>query len=134
VEPGLEAYLRDITHIAADGRAQPKPSGAVLDALVASNFHSPRRYREVRAPALALYAPSFLPMDASDPKAMQVSREWEARVMAEFRRASIERVRQELPNVQIREFPNTAHVSILVLEQEAIATAMREFLGGAGKR
>jgi hypothetical protein len=65
---------------------------------------------------------------------MQVSRDWETHVMAEFRRASLERMRRELPNVQIREFPNTTHVSILVLEQEAIAAAVREFLVEGGKR
>src|SRR5262249_53897519 len=69
--PGLEAYLRDITHIANDGRVQAIPSGAVLDALVASNFHSSRRYSDVRAPVLALYASSFLPLDGPDLKAMQ---------------------------------------------------------------
>src|SRR5262245_46379914 len=58
--PGLEAYLRDITQVQPDGRVQPVPSGPVLEALSASNASSPRDYRRVRAPALALYATSFL--------------------------------------------------------------------------
>jgi hypothetical protein len=125
---GLEAYLRDITRIDADGRVHPVPSGAVLDALFMSNANSSRNYRRVRAPALALYASEFLPMDAAEPASLEVSRRWESDVMAEFRRASIARLRLEMPHVLVRPFPKTAHMSILVLQQQAIASAVREFL------
>jgi hypothetical protein len=49
--------------------------------------------------------------------------------MTGFRRASIERVRHELPQVVVREFPNTSHMSILVLAQDTVTAAIREFLG-----
>jgi pimeloyl-ACP methyl ester carboxylesterase len=126
--PGLEAYLRDTTRIDPDGHVSPVPAGAVLDALSNSNANSSRDYRRVRAPALALYASAFLPMDPAVPVAMRVSQLWENQFMAEFRRASIERVRQELPRVVVTQFPDTAHMSILVLELKAIASAVRDFL------
>jgi pimeloyl-ACP methyl ester carboxylesterase len=132
--PGLEAYLRDITRVDPDGSVHPVPSGSVLEAVSASNAHSSRDYGRVRAPALALYAASFLPMDPSVPAAMRVSQDWEDQVMTAFRRASIERVRRELSHVVVREFPNTNHLSILVLDQDALAAAIREFLGHAGRQ
>jgi pimeloyl-ACP methyl ester carboxylesterase len=130
--PGLEAYLRDITRIDPDGRVHPVPSGAVLDALSVSNATSTRDYRRVQAPALALYATSFLPIDPAAPDVMRVGQAWEDHVMIAFRRASIERVRQELSHVVVREFPNTAHVSILVLAHDPVLAAIREFLGAVG--
>ena len=72
-------------------------------------------------------------MDPSVPAAMRASQVWEDRVMTAFRRASIERLRRELPQVVIKQFPNTAHISILVLEQNAVAAAIREFLRQVGK-
>jgi pimeloyl-ACP methyl ester carboxylesterase len=132
--PGLEAYLRDITTVASDGTVHPVPSGSVLDALAASNANSSRNYRDVKAPALALYAESFLPMDPSSPSSLQLSEGWESSVMASFRRTSIERASRELSNVVIQTFPKTAHMSILVLQQEPVTAAVKEFLGGAGKQ
>ena len=131
--PGLEAYLRDIIRVSADGTVHPVPSGPVLDALVASWASSSRDYRRVRAPALAIYSASFLPLDPAAPDAMRMSQSWEEHTMAAFRRASIERVRRELPSVVVREFPNTAHVSILVLAQDPISAAIREFLTTPGR-
>jgi len=132
--PGLEAYLRDITRLDPDGSVHPVPSGSVLDALLASNANSSRDYRRVRAPALALYAASFLPMDTADRDAKRVSQAWEDHVMVAFRRASIERLRRELSHLVVRELPNTAHMSILVLAQDPVAAAIREFLGAAGQQ
>jgi pimeloyl-ACP methyl ester carboxylesterase len=125
--PGLEAYLRDITRINRDGRVQPVPSGAVLDAVAASNAHSSRDYRHVRAPVLAIYASSLLPIDSAAPANTRMSEDWERHVMAAFRRDSIARVHSELAQVTVREFPRTAHMSILVLEQAAIVRAIEEF-------
>lgn len=129
--PALEAYLRDITRVDPDGSVHPVPGGAVLEALNASNANSSRDYRRVRAPALVLYAASFLPMDEAAPGAMRVSQSWEDRVMRAFRRTSAERVRRELSNVVVQEVPNTAHMSILVLAQDTVTAAIREFLGHA---
>ena len=123
---GLEAYLRDIVRIDPDGRVQPLPSGPVFDALAASNANSHRDYRRVRTPALALYAGSFFPVTLTTPGPV---RDWESRVMAPFRRASMERLQRELQNCVVREFPDTAHVSIGSLSPKALAVAIDEFLG-----
>jgi len=130
--PGLEAELRDIVRIEANGRIQPVPYGAALKAF--SNMHGSRDYRRVRVPALALYASSFLPMDPSDPAVMRRSQAWEDRVMAAFRRASIERLRRELPQAVVKEFPNTGHMSIVWLSQSAVEAAILEFLGQIGNQ
>jgi hypothetical protein len=110
------------------------PSGPILDALAASNANSSRDYRTVRAPALAIYAASFLPLDTAAPDVMRLSQSWEERVMGAFRTASIRRVRQELSHVVVQEYPRTAHMSILVLAQDSIGVAIREFLGSKDAR
>jgi hypothetical protein len=126
--PGLEAELRDMVRIEANGRIQPVPYGAALEAF-SSLATASRDYRPVKAPALALYASSFLAMDPSDPPFMRRSQAFEDRGMAAFRRASIERLRRELPQAVIKEFPNTAHMSIAWLDKTAVEAAILEFLG-----
>jgi pimeloyl-ACP methyl ester carboxylesterase len=126
--PGLEAELRDVVRIQANGRIQPVPYGAALEAF-SSLGKASRDYRSVRAPALALFASSFFPIDPSDPAVMRRSQAWEDRVMAAFRRASIERLRRELPHAEIKDFPNTNHMSIAVLNRSAVEAAILEFLG-----
>ena len=88
----------------------------------------------MRGPALALYAESFFQMDVAAPDAMRLSHTWEDRVMAAFRLASIERLKRELSHVVVREFPNTAHMSILALAKDAVTAAIRDFLGHAGQQ
>jgi pimeloyl-ACP methyl ester carboxylesterase len=132
--PGLEAYLRDITRIDPDGRVQAVPSGAVLDSLVVSWAHSGRNYRRVRAPALAVYAASFLPIDTAAPDVKLMGHEWEDRYMSAFRRASSERMQREMPHVVVRHFPHTAHMSILVAAGDSVVATIREFLTAASNR
>lgn len=126
--PGLEAYLRDVVRIDSAGGVQPIPAGAVLDSLVASNASSSREYAKVRAPVLALYASSFLPVDRDAPGRNNAREEWEDRVMRRFRRASIERVRREISNVVVRDVPNTAHMSIIAGAPDTVASVITTFL------
>ena len=82
----------------------------------------------VQAPALALYSPLFFETDRPDPAAAQAVTAWEREMMGPFRQASIQRIRQELQGVIIREIPNTTHFSIGFLDQESLVATIRDFL------
>lgn len=126
--PGLEAHLRDITRIASDGTVQVIPNEAVSEKLIASLAATGREYSRVRAPALALYSATLLDTDASDPQRAQAIATWEQQMIAPFRRASIDRIRQELPGVIVLEIPNTTHMSIGLVSEESVMATIRRFL------
>ncbi len=124
--PGLEAYLRDIVRVDPDGRVLPVPSDDTVAALFASLAAWPRNYRPIRTPVLALYATSFFPSGAAAP-ADDPPPGWEDRVMVPFRRANVERLHAEIPHAVVRQFPDTAHMSIAVLAEAPVVTAIRDF-------
>ena len=126
--PGLEAHLRDITQIGPDGTVQVIPNETVSERLFASLAATGRDYTRVRAPALALYSSTLLETDVSDPQRAQAITAWEQQMMAPFRRASIERIRQELPGVIVAEIPNTTHMSIGLINAESLVATIRGFL------
>jgi hypothetical protein len=58
--------------------------------------------------------------------------DWEQKYMAPFRAASIERVRRELPNVEIVKVPGT-HKDFVFTSRESVVSAMQRFLGRTEK-
>jgi pimeloyl-ACP methyl ester carboxylesterase len=126
--PALEAFLRDAVRIAPNGRVDPIPSIEVLTALMTTLGEWRRDYTKVRAPALAIYATSFFPVDRTDAELVKKLRDFEGRVVDPFRQASIARIRRELPNVQVVELDGRSHMSIGVIELEALAAAIKRFL------
>ncbi|UCG86204.1 MAG: alpha/beta hydrolase [Gemmatimonadota bacterium] len=125
---GLEAHLRDITRIASDGTVQTIPNETVSEKLLASLAATGRDYARVRAPALALYSSTLLDTDVSDPQRAHAITTWEQQMIAPFRRASIERIRRELPGVVVSEIPNTTHMSIGLVSEETVTATIRRFL------
>jgi len=125
--PAHEAYLKDVTRIGPDGSVQTIPTQAALQGLFGSLATTPRDYRRVRAPALALYAASHFGA-AADPEAAQAIATWEDQAMAPFRRASMDRIRDELADVTVIQIPNTNHVSIGLVQPDSLAATIRRFL------
>jgi pimeloyl-ACP methyl ester carboxylesterase len=124
----LEAFLRDAVRIEANGAVAPIPTLEVFKALLRTLGTWRRDYGRVRAPALALYASAFFPANRSDAVLAQKLRDFESNVMQPFRRASIERVRRELPDVTVEEIEGRNHMSIGVVDPKALADRIREFL------
>jgi pimeloyl-ACP methyl ester carboxylesterase len=124
----LEAFLRDAVRIDDNGAVSPVPSVKVFEALLHTLGTWRRDYTKVRAPALALYGTAFFPMDCSDVVLAQKLREFERNVMQPFRRASMDRIRRELPNVRVEEISDRNHMSIGVLTPDALAASIHEFL------
>jgi pimeloyl-ACP methyl ester carboxylesterase len=125
---GLEAYLRDTVSMSGEGALDSVMPDAVHDALFHTLATWPRDYVPVRAPALALYAPTFLSTEAATSSA---AHDFEYAVMVPFRRASIERIQHELAGVDVREIAHTSHMSIGVADPHALATMVSDFLVAA---
>jgi pimeloyl-ACP methyl ester carboxylesterase len=126
--PALDAFLRDAVRIEPNGAVDPIPSIEVFTALLKTLGEWRRDYRIVRAPALAIYATSFFPVNIADASLARKLCQFEDDVATPFRRASIERVRRELANIRIVELDGRSHLSIGVLEPEALAASIKSFL------
>jgi len=130
--PALEAFLRDRVQVADDGHVVSRTPNLVQRQLFAGLSGPPPPYARLRAPALALYASSFFPVDSPNPGRAFLARDFEERVAAPWRAASIARARRELAHgVTVRTLDGTTHTSIGVRDVEKLATTIDEFLRGA---
>jgi pimeloyl-ACP methyl ester carboxylesterase len=125
---GLESYLRDSAQPDADGKLHLKPTDEAWPALFATVGNWQRDYTKVQAPALALYATVFFPLDRSDPALVQKLRDFEQSTVVPFRRASMERIQRELRNVKVQQIADSSHMSIGVQQPKPLAATIRAFL------
>ena len=123
----IEAYLRDLVDIQADGTVKPVTSDSVSAALAEALFTNPRDYSRVRVPALAIYAETMLDMAQPDSAVRTKQRAWEEQFLGPFRAASVERVKRELKGVEVVRVRG-AHGDFLWTSTDQVAEAMRKFL------
>jgi pimeloyl-ACP methyl ester carboxylesterase len=129
--PGLEAYLRDRVHIGVDGRVAPRMPAPVQRRTFAALSGPPASYARVRAPALALYASSYFPLDSPNPGRAWLARDFEQRVVGPWRSASIAHAQRGLRNgVTVRRLEGTTQLSIGVRDVNALAALIEVFLTG----
>jgi len=126
----FEAYIRDLVVIQPDGTVRQRMSDSVAQALFTALVTDPWDYTKVRSPALAIYAETMLDTRHGDPAQRAKSLAWEHSHMVPFRAASIERVRRELPDVEIVNVPGT-HNDFVFTSREQVVGAMRRFLSGS---
>jgi pimeloyl-ACP methyl ester carboxylesterase len=126
----LEANLRGIVHINADGSVEPLPPQSAMTGLFESLQTTRRDYSKVRAPVLALYSTSFFGANPADSALNQKLQAWEAQVMSTWRQASIDRIKRELNNPRIVMVPNTSHTSIAVRDTREVAEVIKGFFDG----
>ena len=125
---GLEGYIRAIAQPDAEGRLHPAPTEKAFLANLATCGIWRRDYTRVRAPALALYAPTFFP-EHGDAARLEKVRDFERNTMAPFRRASIERITREMRGgVKVMELAGRTHMSIGVEQPDELAAIVRDFL------
>jgi pimeloyl-ACP methyl ester carboxylesterase len=130
---GLEAYVRDKVRIGEDGRITQRAAAGVQKQLFAAlAAEPPQDYAHVRAPALALYATSFFPAVSANPGRSWLASDFEQRVAAPFRAASMARVQRDLGGVTVRTVDGTTHMSIGVSGVEALAATINGFLVNGG--
>jgi pimeloyl-ACP methyl ester carboxylesterase len=127
---GLEAYLHELARPDEDGKLHPVPDEEAFAASFAALGAWRRNYTPVQAPALAIYASTFFPLDHSDAALAQELRSFEQNVMVPFRQASMERIRRELPSPTVLELAGRTHMSVGVERPNELGTAVRDFLRG----
>lgn len=133
--PGLEAFLRDRVRVSEDGRVAPRTPDPVQRKLFAALSGPPSPYARLRTPALAIYASTFFPIDSPNPGRAFLARDFEERVAAPWRAASLARARRELVGgVTVRKLDGATHLSIGVRDVEALASTINDFLAGAADR
>ena len=96
----IDAYVDGSVAVRANGTVRPYISDRRLAALAQALLSIPRRYDRVRAPALAIFARTFAPIEGVSPTQRAKNRAWERDYARPFRRKSIARLRRELPRVR----------------------------------
>jgi pimeloyl-ACP methyl ester carboxylesterase len=125
----FEAYIRGLVVNQPDGTVRPAISDSVAQAVLTAGFTDRRDYSKVRSAALAIYAETFLDVRKGESAQLAKNLAWEQKYMAPFRTASTERVRRELPNVEIVNLPGT-HMDFLFTSRKQVVTAVQRFLSG----
>lgn len=123
----MAANVRGMVDIQPDGGVRPVTSDSVA-AQVATNFMADRRdYTRVKAPALAIYSEVFLDATHGDSVQRAKTLAWEQGLFAPFRVKSIERIKREVPSVEVVFVPG-AHPDFVITYRDTVAAAMRRFL------
>ena len=128
----FEADVRDLVEIQLDGTVRPRMTDSVTQAVLSATLTDRRDYTGVCAPALAIYAETFLDVRNGEPAQLAKNLDWEKKYMAPFRSASIKRLQRELPGVEIVKVPGT-HKDFVFTSREEVVSVMRRFLGGKEK-
>jgi pimeloyl-ACP methyl ester carboxylesterase len=123
----VEAYVRDLVIVQPDDSVKIRMSDSAAQGLVRALLADRRDYSKVRSPALAIYGETFGDVDHGDPSQQAKNHAWETKYMDPFRRASIERIRKELPGVEIVNVPGT-HMDFLFTSRKQVVSAIEQFL------
>ena len=127
----FDAYIRELVIVQPDGTVRPRMSESVAETMLTSTLLAYHRdYAKVHTPALAIYAETFFDVRNGDPALVAQNLAWEQKHMGPFRAASMERVRWELPNVEIVHVPGT-HMDFVFTSRDQVVAAMRKFLLGS---
>lgn len=126
----FEADIRDMVVVQHDGTVRQRMSDSVAQTLWTTLLTDRRDYTNVRWPALAIYAETFLDVRNGDSAQLAKNLAWEQNHWAPFRAASVERVRRELPGIEVLTVPGT-HLDFLFTSREQVVGAMQRFLSGS---
>jgi pimeloyl-ACP methyl ester carboxylesterase len=127
----LEAYLRDLVDVRLDGSVSFRLNGDLFQEVFSAVTPPAERrdYTKVQSPALAIWGPSFLDLDHGDAAEQAARLVWERDHLAPVSAAHLERLRRDLPSVELVRVPGT-HTDFLFTAREQVVGAMRRFLLG----
>jgi pimeloyl-ACP methyl ester carboxylesterase len=125
----FDAFIRDLVVVQSDGTVRGRMSGTAMKELVTTLLTDHRDFTKVRSPALAIYAASMPDVRNGDSSQRAEKLAWEQKYMVPFRAASVERIRRELPSVEILNVPGN-HFDFIFVSREQVVATMRRFLLG----
>jgi len=128
----VEAYIRDLVVPQPDGSVKMKMSDSTQQALLQVLLSDRRDYTKVHAPALAIFATTFEDVQHGSASDNATLLAWEQKYMMPFRNASMERVRKEIPGIEVVNVPGT-HMGFLFESRDQVVDAMRRFLEPAAR-
>ena len=123
-----EAHLRDLVAVGPDGTLRMKQTDSVNALMFASLTSYHKDYRRIKAPALSLISPDFLPRKPDDSATAAKVAAWERDYFGPFRQASIRRFRAEVAQSADSILPNTSHASIGAVDVDGLARLVTSFL------
>jgi pimeloyl-ACP methyl ester carboxylesterase len=124
----IEANLRDKVIISQDGTVTNRTPDQVVGALFAALVSNERRdYRKIQCPALAIFSDHHYNVHLPDPDRRAAILAYEKRYWKPFQAKSIERVKNELRNVQIARVPG-AHTSFILTERQQVVDLVQNFI------
>jgi pimeloyl-ACP methyl ester carboxylesterase len=123
----FEAYLRELALEQPDGSLKMRMDRGAGRALWSTLLTDRRDYTRIRARALAIYAATAEDIEHGDPAIREKFRVWEESLFAPFRVASVERIRKELPGVEVIHVPGT-HSDFIYTSRPRVVDSLQRFL------
>lgn len=131
--PSWEAHIRDLVDVQPDGSTRYRQTDSVNALMFESLVAYQKDFRKVTVPALALWAPLFLPESKADTAAARKVAQWEKDYFAPFREKSIRRFNAEVVQAADTVLPNTSHASIGAVDVDGLVRIIRAFLEARAK-
>lgn len=124
----IEANLRDKVVIQPDGSLRDRTTKEVMEAqYTALSTGKPRQYNRVSCPALAIYAEHLYDWHIADNRRREQFVRYENKYWAPFRAKSVDRIRHELPDVEVHIVPGS-HPGFFMTDRSEVVALMRSFL------
>jgi hypothetical protein len=87
-----------------------------------------RDYEKIQSPALAFYTKSFFYPPIKDERTVNIYTNMEENIINPWRKSSINRIKLELKNVNIKEIPTGTHTSLIFLSRDFVVESINSFL------
>jgi pimeloyl-ACP methyl ester carboxylesterase len=126
--PTLEANLKASTKVNPDGSVSTIPNDSISKLLLASTMSYHRNYRQIQAPALAIFTKRFFVPPVKDENIVSAYEEIEKNIITPWRLNSINKMKAEFKNITIKEMPLGSHVSFPFLNKESLIESIHSFL------
>jgi pimeloyl-ACP methyl ester carboxylesterase len=124
----LSAYADHLVRERPDGTLQFLASDSVLNPVFAALASYRRDYSAVTAPALAVFAPQYVPFEAADSVLGPPRAEWTAQHWRPWQDATRRRWEAEVRNGSTLMLPRGAHMAFVFTERDTLISAIRAFL------
>ena len=126
--PALEANLKATTQVHPDGSVTTIPNDSISALLLESVMNYHRDYKMIQAPALAIYTRRFFVPPGHDENIVSMYEDMEKNLITPWRLSNMNRIREELKNIVIKEMPSGSHSSLIFLGNGPLIESINSFL------